>query len=494
MHSFGGVRGYGSGAEGVFVAAASSLSEANALVSSVAAWVVMAKVESGAPWTMALGAWATMARLVTVPISVMTVKASATTRAASALAEARAPGGDARKAGLREVWEGTEAIRKRGYGAHPLWLVAGPATQIPFFMTAVMVVRRLAAEGSDGANGLSTGGMFWFKDLTQPAIDLTTLMAPMGPYGAVLPVLTAAALFANVNLNFSAAAAQSRGMTMFKLLLEWMTLPMLVIGLQLPQAMHCYWLTSSAFALAQNTCFGTAFARKALGTDVLMQVTREMINAERGGGGGDALSGEGALVPMDPRALELVKAAAKARSENKNTLAVNLLLQAVRVGSEAGEDENVESTSSAEAVASSSLADSATPLRAENLAKAHPSVLFALGQTYAVLKEWKKSALAYEYSARAEPDPIRRSRALMGAGVARARLGDLDMASEALGEANRLNGTDASIKVALASALKLNGEPERALDVLREAAAIQPDIEERYIAPLERELTSRVTN
>ena len=110
-----------------------------------------------------------------------------------------------------------------------------------------------------------------------------------------------------------------------------------------------------------------------------------------------------------------------------------------------------------------------------------------------MLKEWKKSALTYEYSARAEPDPLRRSRALMGAGVARARLGDLGMASEALYEANRLNPTDASVKVALASALKLNGDPERALEILREAAELQPDIDERYVKPLERELASRTS-
>jgi len=182
-------------------------------------------------------------------------------------------------------------------------------------------------------------------------------------------------------------------------------------------------------------------------------------------------------VPMSAKVLELVKSAAKARAENNNPLAVNLLLQAVR----------------ADEAQSSSDAEASAPIRGEDLGKAHPSVLFALGQTYAVLKDWKKSALAYEYSARVEPDPSQRSRALMGAGVARARVGDLGMAGEALGEANRLNPSDASIKVALASALKLNGDPERALEILREAAELQPDVEERYVKPLEQELASRTS-
>ena len=233
--------------------------------------------------------------------------------------------------------------------------------------------------------------------------------------------------------------------------------------MQLPQAVHCYWLTSSAYALAQNGVLSTRFAREALGTERLARVTREMASKRA------VVAGE--HVPMAPHTLELVKAAAQARAENNNPLAVNLLLRAARSADGGSEAADV-------------------ALKVDDLARAHPSVLFALGQTYAVLKEWKKSALTYEYSARVEPNPTQRSRALLGAGVARARVGDLNMASEALGEANRLNPTDASIKVALASALKLNGDPEAALDVLRQAAAIQPDIQERYVVPLERELAN----
>ena len=75
---------------------------------------------------------------------------------------------------------------------------------------------------------------------------------------------------------------------------------------------------------------------------------------------------------MSPEVLELVKAAAKERAGNNNAQAVNLLLRAARGGG-----------------------DVAAALRGEDLGKSHPTVLFALGQTYAVLKEWKKSALTY---------------------------------------------------------------------------------------------------
>ena len=426
-----------------------------------------AHVVTGAPWWVTLGVGAVAVRACAAPISAKTIQASATVSAASSMAKAKKRG-DAERVGMRDVMEAVREIREKtpGVGAHPAWLVVGPMTQIPFFVCAVMAVRRLSADGA--MNGLNVGGTAWFSDLTLPAVDAMMMTAPMGPYGGILPVLTAAALFANVNANFATAAQNSRGMTMFKLFLEWMTLPMLVVGLQLPQAVHCYWLSSSVFALAQNRALSTPFAREALGVNKLAEATRE-IATSRGGGSEH--------VPMSAKVLELVKSAAKARADNNNPLAVNLLLQAVR----------------ADEARSSSDADASAPIRGDDLGKAHPSVLFALGQTYAVLKDWKKSALAYEYSARVEPDPSQRSRALMGAGVARARVGDLGMASEALGEANRLNASDASIKVALASALKLNGDPERALEILREAAELQPDVEERYVKPLEQELASRTS-
>ena len=434
-------------------------------VGVVADAMTCAHALTGAPWWLTLAASAVVVRAAMAPVSVQTIRASATLSAASSLAKA-SKGGDAERVGVRDVLDAVKDIRAKspGIGAHLAWLVAGPLAQIPFFVCAVMAVRRLASDGA--MNGLNAGGTAWFSDLTLPAVDVGTMIAPMGTYGGVLPVLTAAALFANVNANFAQAAQKSRGMTIVKLFLEWLTLPALVIGLQLPQAVHCYWFASSTYALAQNQLLSSTFARRTLGAEDLAKTTRALA-ASKGYSGEDAPIMTGAT-------LDLVKAAAKARSENNNTLAINLLLRAARGESQDGSSSSTESDNK--------------PLRGEDLGNSHPSVLFALGQTYALLKEWKKSALTYEYSARAEPNAMQRSRALMGAGVARARIGDLNLASEALGEANRLNPSDASIKVALASAVKLNGDPERALDILREAAALVPDIRERYVKPLEREL------
>ena len=171
---------------------------------------------TGAPWFVALAASAALVRAATAPISARTIKASATVSAASALAKSRKRG-NSEHVGVRDVLDAIGELRGKapGTGAHPAWLVAGPLAQIPFFLCAVMAVRRLAADGAN--NGLVTGGALWFQDLTVPAVDMAMMTAPMGPYGGILPVLTAAALFANVNANFASAAAQSRGMTIVKL-------------------------------------------------------------------------------------------------------------------------------------------------------------------------------------------------------------------------------------------------------------------------------------
>lgn len=50
--------------------------------------------------------------------------------------------------------------------------------------------------------GLSEGGTLWFPDLTQPALDIANLAAPLGSAGIVLPLAVSAAMFANVSLAF----------------------------------------------------------------------------------------------------------------------------------------------------------------------------------------------------------------------------------------------------------------------------------------------------
>ena len=64
------------------------------------------------------------------------------------------------------------------YGApHPFWIIGSPMLQLPIFITAMWSFRSMALASWPG---FDTGGALWFKDLTLPAMDLTTLTAPMG--------------------------------------------------------------------------------------------------------------------------------------------------------------------------------------------------------------------------------------------------------------------------------------------------------------------------
>lgn len=46
------------------------------------------------------------------------------------------------------------------------------------------------------------GGLFWFTDLCQPALNLAAASAPLGSIGVVLPAGVALAMFANIQRSF----------------------------------------------------------------------------------------------------------------------------------------------------------------------------------------------------------------------------------------------------------------------------------------------------
>ena len=99
------------------------------------------------------------------------------------------------------------------------------------------------------------------------------------------------------------------------------------------------------------------------------------------------------------------------------------------------------------------------------------------------MKNWKHAAAAYEACVRLEPDALKRGKALFGAGISRGKLNDASKAIFALQEAHNLLPKDASIMIALASAYKLNGDFDMALEVLKSAAEEKPEIYRAFIEP-----------
>ena len=79
----------------------------------------------------------------------------------------------------------------------------GAGAQLPVFVTSMWAARRMAVVKWEG---LQEGGLAWFPDLTQPALDLSAAfvqqLIPLGSAGMVLPAAVAATMFANVALAF----------------------------------------------------------------------------------------------------------------------------------------------------------------------------------------------------------------------------------------------------------------------------------------------------
>ncbi len=476
-------------------------------VGLTAAALEAAHATSGLPWwaTVACGAVAVRAAL--FPFTVKQAKAGALLN--TAIARARDRDGKPPR-DVRSVLAAASELRRATDGVSLGWLIGGPLIQLPTFVLAVMSVRRLVADDAVAAKGLETGGILWFSDLTQVAVHVDTATAPMGVHGAILPVAVAGALFANINNAWGGAAEKSKPALAMKLFMEWLTVPTLLIGLTLPQAVHVYWLPASLTALAQGAIMRTGAARKALGIDPKFA----RASAERDAVRGDAPRRRDEIASWDEKddegedegsvrvrpaitferdlesyEAEALREAAEAMAAEKAEDAERILARAASLPSADAEpiDEPKTIGSASDDTSVGVSKKSSSPLSAA----AHPAVLFALGQTRAKLRLWRGAAAAYDACAAGEADVERRGRALAGAGVATANAGDSLGATARLEAALVVRPRDVSCLISLAAVRKKQGDVQEALAVLERAAKIAPEVRARFIEPLERE-TSRI--
>ena len=479
-------------------------------VGLTAAALEAAHATSGLPWwaTVACGAVAVRAAL--FPFTVKQAKAGALLN--TAIARARDRDGKPPR-DVRSVLAAASELRRATDGVSLGWLIGGPLIQLPTFVLAVMSVRRLVADDAVAAKGLETGGILWFSDLTQVAVHVDTATAPMGVHGAILPVAVAGALFANINNAWGGAAEKSKPALAMKLFMEWLTVPTLLIGLTLPQAVHVYWLPASLTALAQGAIMRTGAARKALGIDpkfgrasaerdavldVAAARSRDEIASWNEKDDEDEDEGSVRVRPaitferdLESYEAEALREAAEAMAAEKAEDAERILARAASLPSAdaepIGEPKKIGGSSDDTSVGVSKKLASSSPLSAA----AHPAVLFALGQTRAKLKLWRGAAAAYDACAAGEADVERRGRALAGAGVATANAGDSLGATARLEAALKIRPRDVSCLISLAAVRKKQGDVREALAVLERAAKIAPEVRARFIEPLERE-TSRI--
>ena len=461
-------------------------------VGVTAAALEAAHATTGLPWWATIACGAVAVRVALFPFTVKQAKAGALLN--TAIARARDRDGKPPR-DVKSVLAAASELRRATDGVSLGWLIGGPLIQLPTFVAAVMSVRRLVADDAVAAKGLSSGGALWFPDLTEVAVHVDTATAPMGVYGAILPVAVAGALFANINNAWGGAAEKSKPALALKLFMEWLTVPTLLVGLTLPQAVHMYWLPASVTALAQGAIMRTSAARKALGIDpALARIPR----AERGGAtGDDARRAEEALADLDLSKSARGRGDASAR---RPAIVFERDLETIEAEAlrEAAEATAAEKTEDAERILARAAAEETcaapggvpaeTPSSSSLLsAAAHPAVLFALGQTRAKLRRWRGAAAAYEACAAGETDAERRGRALVGAGVALASSGDVAGAAARLEAALASRPRDVSCMISLAAVRKKQGDARAALAVLERAAAIAPEVRARFIEPLERE-------
>lgn len=474
------------------------------------------QTNSGLPWWATLGATACFIRISMLPIVSKQMKASVLIAHASSILQQKnlikqktktSFGNDISET-LRIASELRNRLPDSSKAAHPYWIIAAPMIQLPTFICAISGVRSLISKASnDVASGhqsalyaeLSNGGMLWFRDLTLSGLDLTNLYAPMGIYGVILPSLTAAMVFANIDKNFTKIASENpRSIhASIKLLLEWMCVPILIAGMQLPQAVHCYWLAGSTYSYVQSTIIQSEAGKKSklLGTSELEYELKRLSqrgvdkviafningdfdsnndNNNNNNNGIDSFHAASIVDSPSPSLTEDLekglKRAAEFKAKGKNIEACKELEKLLQI---VGDDNNVSNS---------------PQLPRIDITQGHPSVWYALAQTRASMKNWKHAASAYEASARLETDAAKRGKALFGAGISRGKLNEVSKSIDALQEAHNLLPADMSILIALASSFKMSNDIKKAIEILRKLAPQHPEVQTKYIDPLEREM------
>lgn len=137
------------------------------------------------------------------------------------------------------------------YDCNPMKALILPVVQLPAFMGMFFAMRKMP---DYFPNELSTGGMFWFEDLT--AADPTY----------ILPITTAASFLLMMELSKETMMAnnpqQAKMMLTFFRGVGVLMIPMTAY---FPATVFCYWSANNSFSLVQAVAFKNPTIRKSLG-------------------------------------------------------------------------------------------------------------------------------------------------------------------------------------------------------------------------------------
>lgn len=501
------------------------------------------------PWWATLSVTAIGVRMAMLPLSMQQMRA--TSASWPLLAQARTyvaqqsvqhrvvntkPTAEARSAAVaknkvlaasqtRQIAAAFWRLRKQTNAPHPAWILAVPLIQLPVFVTAMWAARRMAA---DNWPGLTTGGAAWFPDLTAPALDLSATfiqqVAPLGTLGAVLPLAVTAAMFTNVGLAFgNISKGQTRSPvaewlgSKVRLALEWVTVPMLIIALQLAHAPLVYWLSSTLFTLGQHVFLQSPAVRSAMGL-LPPRPSRPL--------GGQAVS-----PPFRSTSAATTESDTSSDPHSVEELSAS---DAKTMDDRLGQ---------AAALAVAQRFHEALPvlMRILDDYPGQPEACFALGAVHAALGSWSDAADLHRQAAKGfEGVPETAARCWLGYGVALQHLGDMEGAlegfrlsadlaapetpvlrlSDTLSRRPRVNATnggeiekpnrpsqrrsrtvrksaasgsgrrDTAVRALLcaASLLAKAGRQKEALPLVQRATNLDPLLRDKYLKPLEAEV------
>ena len=152
-------------------------------------------------------------------------------------------------------FRGMRAVMAK-HQCHPLSMFAGTLVQLPVFLTFVLTIRHMIQDSSL-AQELSTGGLWWFSDLTVPDDTLA------------LPLIAVSMTCLNLEMSMGTAPKGSI-ILRFKDSIQALLICGLPLTTTLPQGIFMYWVTSAAWSAAQTALLRKNHVRTALGLPALV--------------------------------------------------------------------------------------------------------------------------------------------------------------------------------------------------------------------------------
>ncbi|CAI7842940.1 unnamed protein product, partial [Closterium sp. NIES-54] len=145
-----------------------------------------------------------------------------------------------------------QALLKK-HNTTPFAPLLGIFLQAPIFIGFYFAITGMA----EHMPSFTTGGAFWFTDLTTP--DTTYL----------LPLMSSAGILAAVELNAAEGMEGAPNAAQMKWFMRGLAVTMVPLTVTFPKAVFCYWITTNVFSLVQGLGLKRPGVRKALGIPTL---------------------------------------------------------------------------------------------------------------------------------------------------------------------------------------------------------------------------------